>query len=240
MPATTFQPHKRKSTTSYYDSFNVKMATSRNFALQCHHDMLQRMLWRDARKKIAQLIQQSKRVERELEKIHKIFPIVIDDLNKVHKERERNLNRVYLNIVNCYTRRQYNNKNRWQEMVNQKIIPERPTKSEDHLKFVSTAFPEVYHKTTDVGYTYTYNRKADIYENGQAAHDRKCMSTRAVPVGHASGAFPLPTPLNLHHWRPPVEEETDDRPIWIREREILLARKQVGGTSNQSKHFIGL
>lgn len=211
--------NKRKPTYQYFDSFSLRQAHARNYALDKHHGLVAKSLDKEAKRQVEEISKECHRIEKDLDDIHTIFPIKINALEKVYQERDTQMNEVYLNIVNCYMRRQYRNKAHWQDMVTAKVISEKPVKSQDHLDFVKDVFPEIYHRQVDMGYLYNHNPRADIYEYGKAAHDRKCLSRKVVPVGQASGAFPAHKPINIRHWKPADE--------YILENDIRFPKMQA-------------
>lgn len=200
---------KKKPAWQYFDSFSVRQANARNFALAEHQKIVNKTIKKEAHRRELELNQQMKATEKELDEIHTIFPIRVPALDKVYKERKSRMDEVYTNIVNCYMRRQYRNKKAWQEMVNANILPARPAASKDHIDFVRGVFPEIYNRQVDQNFIYSHDTKADIYEYGKAAHDRKCMSSKAEPVGISSGLFPANKPINIRFWKPPEEYLSD-------------------------------
>ena len=194
--------NKKKHVYQYFDSFSLRQAHARNFALDKHCELVGKTMDREARRRYDEMTKEFMKVEKELDDINTIFPIKVSALDKVYRERDAQMIDVYLNIVNCYLRRQHLNKRRWQDMMSTNVIATAPVKSQDHLDFVRDQFPEIYHRQVDIGYLYGHHPKADIYEYGKAAHDRKCLSRKVVPVGQASGIFPANKPINVRHWNP--------------------------------------
>ena len=217
---------KRKHVYQYFDSSAVRQAQAQNFALDRHQQLVNKLMDREARRRIDEMTKECKHIEKELDNICTIFPVDIKDLDRIYEGRNAKMHEVYLNIVNCYLRRQHINKRHWDDMLAAKAISEKPVRSQDHLNFVKDNFPEVARRQVDMGFLYTHHPKADIYEYGKASHDRKCLSRKVVPVGQSSGAFPANKPINIRYWKP-EERSTSDIDVFFPKLAAQFAERQM-------------
>ncbi|KAI0219096.1 hypothetical protein LSAT2_029279 [Lamellibrachia satsuma] len=183
------------------ETLTIRQAMHKNIALNCHLDLVKRVIAEENKHRIAKLIKERDATFRKMKTIREVFPYDMDQLNEVHRLRASRRHHIFMHIVNCYMLQQERNNKMWnslQEIQALPPAPHRPVDMSEHIRFVQDKFPKTCSFATEHGWQYSHNPAADMYTYGRACHDALCFEARTKTIGHLTGVFPAEEPIRFN------------------------------------------
>lgn len=174
------------------ETSSVRIAKQRNAFARAELEDKLRLLENEKASIVAKYQRRADALDKRMEEIGytRSMPLLL--LNMIHLQRRMTAHDVSMNIANCYLMHQEKNMEKMRTAAegSGEGAKELDRQALRHARFIRNAFEEAYNIEADPGWTYPYDRSADIYEYGRTGHDLHCLSVKDAPVGVKTGAYP--------------------------------------------------